>query len=145
LLPTTSQALIHTLNPWIVATAALPCHELAARYTTLCFLRLLCLPVSADILANLEQLPLGMQVRSAISMSGTQGKEDLRKTIEAAGIALGIVWFGLVLRYRAAGLLGFFLSLIFLWLHLCLFNASSYALSDAAIVAVVSGTGWVCA
>lgn len=96
---------------------------------------------AGPILEGLEELPLGMQVRSAISMSGTQGKDDLHKTVVAAGIALGIVWAGLVLRYRAAGLLGFFLSVVFLWLHLVLFNASSYALSDAAIVAVVLNIG----
>ena len=69
------------------------------------------------------------------------GQSDLSKAIEAAGVALAVVWACLLFRYGAAGLLGLFLTLVYIWLHLILFNASSYALSDAAIVAVVLNIG----
>lgn len=65
----------------------------------------------------------------------------LQDTILAAGVAFGIVWGCLVFRYFAAGLLGVFLCIVYIWLHMIFFNASTYALSDAAIVAVVLNIG----
>ena len=135
---------------------------------------------AGPILTAFEELPLAMEIRSAISMSGSLGtKKDLKQTIEAAGVAFAVVWVGLIARYRAAGVFGLFLCIVFLWLQvsiavivnwnrgrlspasqwlprqaslqlMCLFacllqmiffNASTYALSDAAIVAVVLNIG----
>ena len=74
-------------------------------------------------------------------MSGNLGKSDLKSTCLAAGVAMAIVWFILVLRYRAAGLLGLWLCIVFIWLVIIFFNQSTYALSEAGIVAVVLNIG----
>ncbi|KAL4420516.1 hypothetical protein ABPG75_010172 [Micractinium tetrahymenae] len=95
----------------------------------------------APVLAAFEDLPLGMEIRSAMSMGGDTGSQDLQDTILAAGVAFAIVWGCLVFRYFAAGLLGLFLCVVYIWLHMIFFNASTYALSDAAIVAVVLNIG----
>ncbi|KAL4436367.1 hypothetical protein ABPG77_009929 [Micractinium sp. CCAP 211/92] len=95
----------------------------------------------APVLAAFEELPLAMEIRSAMSMGADTGTKDLDDTILAAGVAFGIVWGCLVFRYFAAGLLGVFLCIVYIWLHMIFFNASTYALSDAAIVAVVLNIG----
>jgi preprotein translocase subunit SecD len=64
-----------------------------------------------------EELPLEMEIRSAISMSGSLGTQDLKQTVEAAGVAFAVVWVGLIARYRAAGVFGLFLCIVFLWLQ----------------------------
>ncbi|PSC72120.1 pre translocase subunit [Micractinium conductrix] len=93
------------------------------------------------MLRAFDELALGMEIRTAMSMSGSLGKADLQAVVEAAGVAMAIVWGCLILRYFAAGVLGLFLCVVYIWLHLIFFNASSYALSDAAIVAVVLNIG----
>lgn len=70
---------------------------------------------AAPILTAFEDLPLGMEIRSAISMSGSMGHQDLNDTLLAAGVALAIVWGCLVLRYGVAGLLGLYLCIVYIW------------------------------
>ena len=40
-----------------------------------------------ELLKEFNKLPLGMKIKSSISVSGTLGKRDLDATIEAAGVA----------------------------------------------------------
>ena len=98
-------------------------------------------PSAAPILNAFNNQPLGLVTRSAQVMSGTLGKSDLKSTCLAAGVAMAIVWFILILRYRMAGLLGLWLCIVFIWLVVVFFNQSTYALSEAGIVAVVLNIG----
>ena len=52
-----------------------------------------------------------------------------------------MVWVLLILRYRAAGFIGCMLSCVFIWLLLVFYTCSTYALSEAAIVAIVLNIG----
>lgn len=38
---------------------------------------------------------------------------------------MGIVWFCLLLRYHAAALMGFFLTVVYIWLHMIFFNGAA--------------------
>ena len=93
------------------------------------------------LLAEFQNEPLALTVKYSISLSGVLGSEDLKNTVKAAAIAFGIVWGVLLLRYLAAGALGLFLTVVFLWLLIIFFNLSSTVLSEAAIVAFVLNIG----
>lgn len=93
------------------------------------------------LLDSFATLPLGLDLKFSVSLSGVLGSEDLRKTVVAAAIAFGIVWGVLLLRYLVAGLLGLFLTVVYLWLLMVFFNASPSVLSEAAIVAIVLNIG----
>ena len=93
------------------------------------------------VLDAFAQEPLALTLKFSLSLSGVLGSEDLKATVTAAAIAFGIVWGVLVLRYHAAGLVGLYLTIVFLWLLMVFFNASTSVLSEAAIVAIVLNIG----
>ena len=95
----------------------------------------------APVLDAFAKQPLGLKLTFSISLSGVLGSQDLQDTVRAAGIAFGVVWAVLLLRYWAAGALGLFITIVFLWLLMIFFNASPSVLSEAAIVAFVLNIG----
>lgn len=95
----------------------------------------------APVLSAFDAEPLALTLKFSISLSGVLGSEDLRNTVKAAGIAFGIVWGVLLLRYLTAGVYGLFCTVVFLWLLIVFFNCSPSVLSEAAIVAFVLNIG----
>lgn len=86
-------------------------------------------------------LPVKLTEKYSQTVGGVLGEADLRDTLRAGAVALGLILLFLVVVYRAAGLMAGFTLITYLWLLLVVFNGLHAVLSLAAIVAFVLGIG----
>lgn len=93
------------------------------------------------ILTQPGTLPLKITENYSQTVGGVLGDKDLRDTLRAGVIALGLILLFMGLVYRVPGLVAVFVLITYLWLLLVVFNVLHATLSLAAIVAFVLGIG----
>lgn len=94
-----------------------------------------------SILNQPGALPVKLTEKYSQTVGGVLGEADLRDTLRAGLIALGLILLFMGVVYRIPGLVAAFCLLTYLWLLLVVFNLLHATLSLAAIVAFVLGIG----